>query len=121
MMSYNGIILRGDIMIVDLDPVRGSETGKTRPCVVISNDIQNKHASVIIIAIITEWNEKKGNIPICVSLTEPTPGILKRSLVHCGQLRTISKKRVKDKIGSVLEIDMIKVNGSLQLSLGLNG
>jgi mRNA interferase MazF len=114
-------LTRGDIVNIDLNPVKSNETGKIRPCVIISNDVQNRYSPVIIIAIITEWNEKKDKIPVCVSI-EPTTiiGITKKSIIDCGQIRTVSKKRIKgDVIGNISFKSITKMNKALKISLDL--
>ena len=66
-MSVNQV-RRGDIHYANLDPVVGRETGKTRPVLVIQNDIGNMYSPTTIVAIITEYSEKKASYPICVAI-----------------------------------------------------
>jgi mRNA interferase MazF len=61
-------IKRGEIYYAALDPVIGSETGKTRPVLIIQNDIGNLYSPMTIVAVITEYSEKKATYPICVPL-----------------------------------------------------
>jgi mRNA interferase MazF len=79
-------------MVIDLnlEPVQGSETGKVRPCVVVTNDTYNERLPVIQVAPITAWNEKKGRILSNVEI-EPSPanGLTKKSVVDCLQTRPV--------------------------------
>ena len=84
-------IKRGDIYYANLDPVLGSETGKTRPFLVIQNDIGNKYSPTIIVSIITEYSEKKVSYPICVAIKK-CKGLKKDSIANLSQIRTIDKK-----------------------------
>lgn len=86
-------INRGMILDINLNPVRGSETGKTRPCVVVTNDIINKKVPVIQVIPITDWNEKKEKI-ITNIILEPTTenGLAKKSIADCLQTRPIDYK-----------------------------
>lgn len=81
----------GDVINVDLNPVKGSETGKIRPCVVISHNAINRNAPVVIVAIITEWNMKKKKIPFCVDVTTELNKLYKKGVIDCGQIRTVSR------------------------------
>lgn len=81
---------RGMIIDVNLDPIKGSETGKIRPCVIVTNDIYNERVPVIQVVPITAWNEKKAliktNVEIKPSLTN---GLIKQSIADCLQTRPI--------------------------------
>jgi mRNA interferase MazF len=84
---------RGMIIDVNLDPTLGSETGKIRPCVVVTNDTYNLRVPVIQVVPITGWNEKKGRILTNV-LIEPTPqnGLSKPSIADCLQTRPVDHR-----------------------------
>jgi mRNA interferase MazF len=112
-------IRRGDIYYAALDPVVGSETGKTRPVLIIQNDIGNQYSPTTIIAVVTEYSEKKAAYPICVALN-PTAGLKKKSIVNLSQIRTIDIKRlVGGKITTLSDEIMNKVNIALKNSLAL--
>lgn len=84
---------RGMILDINLNPVRGSETGKTRPCIVVTNDIINEKVPVIQVVPITDWNEKKDKIITNIVL-DPTSenGLTKKSIADCLQTRPIDYK-----------------------------
>ena len=85
---------RGMIVIVDLDPTVGSETGKTRPCAIVTNDTYNERVPVIQVIPITNRTEKKAKIVTNVSI-EPNSlnGLTKRSVADCLQTRPIDKNK----------------------------
>jgi len=66
-------LYRGDIVYVNLDPIQGSETGKTRPCIIIQNNVLNKNAPTIIVAVITGRDRLKRNTPPMSGLTRMMP------------------------------------------------
>jgi mRNA interferase MazF len=113
------MIKRGDVYYADLDPVKGHETGKTRPVVVIQNDIGNMYSPTTIVAIITEYSEKKASYPICVTIKKGK-GLRKDSIVNLSQIRTIDKKRLKTPRVTKLSAKVIKnVDEAILSSLGL--
>ncbi|MCO6479329.1 MAG: type II toxin-antitoxin system PemK/MazF family toxin [Phaeodactylibacter sp.] len=79
---------------VDLNPTKGSETGKIRPCVIVTNDVYNQKVPVIQVVPVTEWNEKKGRIMSNVTI-EPssTNGLSKKSVADCLQTRPIDYRK----------------------------
>ncbi len=83
-------VKRADIHYANLDPVVGRETGKTRPVLVIQNDIGNMYSPTTIVAVITEYSEKKASYPICVAIKKGN-GLKKDSIVNLSQIRTIDK------------------------------
>ncbi len=112
-------VKRGDIHYAGLDPVAGRETGKTRPVLVIQNDIGNRYSPNTIVAVITEYSEKKASYPICVA-TKKDSGLKKDSVVNLAQIRTIDKKRLATpKLGTLSKENMKKVDDALKNSLGL--
>lgn len=81
---------RGMIIDVNLDPVQGSETGKIRPCVIVTNDVYNERVPVIQVVPITEWSSKKARIITNVEiLPSPDNGLSKKSIADCLQTRPI--------------------------------
>lgn len=104
---------RGMIIDVDLNPTKGSETGKIRPCVIVTNDTYNQRVPVIQVVPITEWSEKKNRIRTNVEL-EPSDsnGLTKLSIADCLQTRPIDHRqrlvKVRGKIesGDLLRIDI---------------
>lgn len=112
------IIKRGDIFYGDLSPVRGSEQGGVRPVLVIQNDIGNKYSPTVIVAAITS-QINKAKLPTHVELEALGYGITKDSVILLEQIRTIDKKRLKEKIGHVSDELMNQVDIALQISFGL--
>ena len=112
-------IKRGDVFYANLDPVVGSETGKTRPVLVIQNDIGNTYSSTTIVAVITEYTKKKASYPICV-VANKDEGLKKDSIVNLSQIRTIDKKRLTfPKITALPNHIMEEVDEALKKSLAL--
>lgn len=111
-------IKRGDIFYADLSPVVGSEQGGIRPVLVLQNDIGNKYSPTIIVAAITS-QINKGKLPTHVEIRYNEYGLSKDSVVLLEQIRTIDKKRLREKIGRFDEDMMKKVDESIQISLGL--
>ena len=110
---------RGDIYYADLRPVVGSEQGGVRPVLIIQNDVGNRHSPTVICAAITSQMHK-AKLPTHVELPVQECSMAKDSVILLEQLRTIDKKRLKEKIchidGELLE----KVNNALLVSLELN-
>jgi mRNA interferase MazF len=112
-------VKRGDIHYANLDPVVGRETGKTRPVLVIQNDIGNMYSPTTIVAVITEYSEKKASYPICVAIKKGN-GLKKDSVANLSQVRTIDKKRlVTPKSGTLPNDSMKEVDIALRNSLAL--
>ena len=112
-------IKRGDIVLVNLEPVLGSEQGKTRPCLVLQNDIGNATSPTTIVAAITSVTEKE--YPFTVFLPEGEANLPKDSTVLLNQLRTVSiNDRIIKKIGTVPASRMIRVNQAVKISLALD-
>lgn len=111
-------VKRGDIFYADLSPVIGSEQGGIRPVIIIQNDIGNKYSPTIIIAAITS-QINKAKLPTHVEISSEEYGLNKDSVVLLEQIRTIDKKRLKEKIGHMTEKDINKVDEALIVSLDL--
>lgn len=110
---------RGDIFYADLRPVIGSEQGGIRPVLIIQNDIGNKHSPTVICAAITS-KMNKAKLPTHIELTAKEYEMDKDSVILLEQLRTIDKKRLKDKICHLDGEIMQKVNRALAISLELH-
>ena len=91
------VIRRGDIFYADLRPVIGSEQGGVRPVLIIQNDVGNRHSPTVICAAITS-QMNKAKLPTHVELDSRKYDLMKDSVVLLEQLRTIDKKRLKDKV-----------------------
>lgn len=110
---------RGDIYYADLRPVIGSEQGGVRPVLIIQNDIGNKYSPTVICAAITS-KMNKAKLPTHIELNAEKCDMIKDSVILLEQLRTIDKKRLKDKVGHLDDEIMNKVNQGLLVSLELN-
>ena len=110
------IIRRGDIYYADLRPVVGSEQGGIRPVLVIQNDTGNRHSPTVIIAAITSQMHKS-KLPTHVEIDSQKYDIDKDSVVLLEQLRTIDKKRLRDKVCHLDNEIITKVNEALITSL----
>lgn len=113
------MIKRGDLYYADLSPVVGSEQGGVRPILIVQNDIGNKYSPTIIATAITS-QMNKARLPTHIEL-DTACGLPKDSVVLAEQIRTLDKKRLRDKIGTVDETVMQKVNSALMVSLGFFG
>ena len=111
-------VKRGDIFYADLSPVVGSEQGGIRPVIIIQNDIGNRYSPTVIVAAITS-QINKAKLPTHVEISSEEYGLNRDSVVLLEQIRTLDKKRLKEKIGHMTEEDMKKVNKSLLISLNL--
>ena len=109
---------RGDISYADLRPVVGSEQGGVRPVLIIQNDVGNRHSPTVICAAITS-RLNKANLPTHIELNAGNYDMVKDSVILLEQLRTIDKKRLKDKVCHLDTITMEKVNRALEISLEL--
>ena len=117
-MSTNCEIKRGDLYYADLSPVVGSEQGGVRPVLIIQNDVGNKYSPTVIVSAITS-QINKAKLPTHVEISSNEYGLNKDSVILLEQIRTIDKKRLREKIGCLDENMMIKVDDGLQISLGL--
>ncbi len=118
-MSQPEPIRRGDIVLVNLDPVVGHEVGKTRPAVVIQNDVGNKYSPTVIVATITSYSDTKARFPICAVIEPWAGGLTKRRIVNAAQIRTVDRSRLVETLGSLDGKDMAKVDAALRVSLEL--
>ncbi len=110
---------RGDVYYADLRPVIGSEQGGIRPVLIIQNDVGNKHSPTVICAAITS-KMNKAKLPTHIELSTAEYNMDKDSVVLLEQLRTIDKKRLKDKVCHLDSHIMQKVNRALMVSLELD-
>ena len=108
----------GEIYYADLSPVVGSEQGGVRPVLIVQNDIGNKHSPTVIAAAITSQREK-ARLPTHISLDAVSCGLSKDSVVLLEQVRTLDKKRLKERMGELDSASMHKVDSALSVSFGL--
>ena len=112
------VVKRGDIYYADLSPVVGSEQGGVRPVLIIQNDIGNKYSPTVIATAITS-QINKAKMPTHIELDANEYGLSKDSVVLAEQIRTIDKKRLKEKLGHLDGELMNRVNEALEISFGL--
>lgn len=111
-------VKRGEIFYADLSPVTGSEQGGLRPVLIVQNDIGNKYSPTVIAAAITS-QINKAKLPTHIEISGAEYGLVKDSVVLLEQVRTIDKKRLKEKIGQLDEGIMREVNDAISVSFGL--
>ncbi len=116
----NLIVKRGDIFYADLSPVIGSEQGGVRPVLVVQNDVGNKYSPTVIAAAITS-KINKAKLPTHIEIDAEHYGLSRDSVILLEQVRTIDKQRLREKIGKLDELQMIKVNDAISVSFGLVG
>ena len=112
------IVRRGEIYYADLSPVIGSEQGGIRPVLIVQNDVGNKFSPTVIAAAITSQRFKT-SLPTHIQVDAQECGLSKDSIVLLEQVRTIDKRRLKEKMGNLDEVDMNRVNRALSVSLGI--
>lgn len=110
---------RGDVYYADLRPVVGSEQGGIRPVLIVQNDVGNKHSPTVICAAITS-KMNKAKLPTHIELSSLRYDMDKDSVILLEQLRTIDKKRLKDKVCHLDDAIMERVNRALMVSLELH-
>ncbi|TWH47782.1 type II toxin-antitoxin system PemK/MazF family toxin [Sporomusa sp. KB1] len=112
------IVKRGDIYYANLSPVVGSEQGGHRPVLVIQNDVGNKYSPTVIVAAITS-QISKAKLPTHVEVNAKQYNLEKDSVILLEQLRTIDKRRLRDKVTHLSEEIMNKVDEAVRISIGL--
>ena len=111
-------VKRGDIYYADLSPVVGSEQGGLRPVLIIQNDIGNKYSPTVIAAAITS-RLGKTRLPTHIDIYADKVGLAKDSVVLLEQIRTLDKRRLKEKMGHLDDGVMAEVNSAIAVSFGL--
>lgn len=111
-------VRRGDIYYADLSPVVGSEQGGLRPVLIIQNDIGNKYSPTVIAAAITS-RMSKTRLPTHIDVYADRVGLAKDSVILLEQIRTLDKRRLKEKMGHLDEEMMDHVNTAIAISFGL--
>ncbi len=112
-------VKRGEIYYADLSPVVGSEQGGVRPVLIVQNDIGNKHSPTVIAAAITSQKEKT-KLPTHISLDAESYGLAKDSIVLLEQVRTLDKRRLRERMGELDNAAMHKIDTALSVSFGLD-
>ena len=115
------ILKRGMVIDVNLNPTKGSETGKVRPCVIVTNNVYNERVPVIQVVPITAWSEKKGRIKTNVTIMPDSEnGLSKKSVADCLQTRPIDHRHRLVKIrGELTAKDMKHIDEALKIIFAL--
>jgi mRNA interferase MazF len=111
-------IKRGDIYYANLNPVIGSEQGGTRPVLIISNDVGNKHSPTVIVTPITSRVHTKAKLPTH-TLIKDFEGLDKNSIILFEQIRTIDKQRLRKYVGMLSTVIMARADKALAISISL--
>ena len=117
-MYVDNSVKRGDIFYADLSPVVGSEQGGVRPVLIVQNDTGNRHSPTVIAAAITSQTGK-ARLPTHISVAPLSCGLPKESVILLEQVRTLDKRRLREKMGHVEENVMEKVDLAIAVSFGL--
>ena len=112
-------VRRGDIYYADLSPVVGSEQGGVRPVLIVQNDTGNRHSPTVIAAAITS-RTGKAKLPTHIDLASQSSGLPKDSVVLLEQIRTLDKRRLREKMGHVTGTVMAEVDEAIAVSFGLS-
>jgi mRNA interferase MazF len=111
-------VKRGELYYADLSPVVGSEQGGVRPVLVVQNDVGNKYSPTVIAAAVTS-RMNKAKLPTHIELPSASaPGLAKDSVILLEQIRTLDKRRLKERIGELTPATMSLVNKAILISLG---
>jgi len=113
------MVKRGDIFYADLSPVVGSEQGGIRPVLVVQNDVGNKYSPTVIVAAITS-KINKAKMPTHIELEGAKHGLTKDSVILAEQIRTIDKRRLKEKIGHIDDYLIDSIDYALKISFGID-
>ena len=111
-------VKRGEIYYADLSPVVGSEQGGVRPVLIVQNDVGNRYSPTVIAAAITSQKEK-AKLPTHIEINAQSCGLARNSTVLLEQIRTIDKRRLKEKMGTLDEQSMNQINSALSIRFGL--
>ncbi|MCL2081025.1 MAG: type II toxin-antitoxin system PemK/MazF family toxin [Oscillospiraceae bacterium] len=117
-MPKESAVRRGDIYYADLSPVVGSEQGGIRPVLIVQNNVGNKHSPTVIAAAITS-QINKARLPTHIELNARTYGLSRDSVVLLEQVRTLDKRRLKERMGRLDDDLMHQVDSALTVSFGL--
>jgi mRNA interferase MazF len=111
-------VRRGDVFFADLSPVVGSEQGGVRPVIIIQNDIGNRYSPTVIVAAITSRRDKS-RLPIHVAVSAQESALGRDCLILLEQIRTIDKRRLRQRVAHLPDHLMARVDQAIAISLGL--
>ena len=112
-------VKRGEIYYADLSPVVGSEQGGVRPVLIVQNDTGNRHSPTVIAAAITS-QMGKAKLPTHIELAAQSYGLPKESVILLEQIRTLDKRRLRERMGQVDGPVMARVDEAIAVSFGLS-
>ena len=110
---------RGEVFYADLSPVVGSEQGGVRPVLIVQNEIGNRHSPTVIAAAITSKQDKT-NLPTHIGIKAGTGGLTRDSVVLLEQVRTLDKRRLRERAGQIDPDVQRRVDEALEISFGLH-
>ena len=111
-------VRRGEIYYADLSPVVGSEQGGMRPVLIVQNDVGNRHSPTVIAAAITS-QQNKTRLPTHIEISASEYGLSKKSVVLLEQIRTLDKRRLRERMGCLDTALMQRVDDAIAVSFGL--
>ena len=111
-------VTRGEVLYADLSPVVGSEQGGVRPVLIVQNDVGNRHSPTVIAAAITSKQDKT-NLPTHIGIKAGTGGLTRDSVVLLEQVRTLDKRRLRERAGQIDPDVQRRVDEALEISFGL--
>ena len=111
-------VLRGEVFYADLSPVVGSEQGGIRPVLIIQNEIGNRHSPTVIAAAITS-RQDKNRLPTHINVRADRCGLAKDSIILTEQIRTLDKRRLRERMGRVDGELMERIDAAIAVSFGL--
>ena len=117
-LEQQDVVKRGEIYYADLSPVFGSEQGGIRPVLIVQNNVGNRYSPTVIAAAITS-QQNKAKMPTHIELSARTYGLAKDSIVLLEQIRTLDKRRLRERMGCLDEAAMQKVDSAIAISFGL--
>ena len=110
---------RGEIYLVGFDPAQGAEIKKTRPALVVQNNVGNRYGNTVIVAAISSHKEERRLYPVDVQITRPEGGLQVDSVILLDQIRAVDKSRLLKKLGKCSPSTMTRVDRALLISLGI--
>ena len=111
---------RGDMYYADLGRGIGSEQGGVRPVLIIQNDVGNKHSPTVIVAAISSKVDAKAKLPTHIEVAAQCCGLPKDSVILLEQIRTLDKRRLRERMGKVDGTVMQRVDAAIAVSFGLS-
>ena len=112
-------VKRGEIYYADLSPVVGSEQGGIRPVLIVQNDVGNRHSPTVIAAAITS-QQNKTRLPTHIEISARDYGLSRKSVVLLEQIRTLDKRRLRERMGCLDHTLMQQVDNAIAVSFGLS-